>query len=79
MFRESSEKFEKVVNGFPNENRFSQYDFLKLEDRIKQFAETGKDPQYYEDSPDILNSNKISVPLNYLISSYSQGGRFLAN
>lgn len=77
LFKESPEKFREAINGLPHENQFSQYEILKLEDRIKQFADTGKDPQYYEDSKDLLNSNKISVPLNYLIDSYRKGERFL--
>lgn len=74
LFRESPEKFKGALNEFPNENRFSRHEYLELEGRIEQFVNTGKDLQYFKDSRDLLNSDKIQAPLDYLLDSYTQGG-----
>lgn len=79
LFKESPEKFGQALNGFPNENRFSQQEFLRLRNRIEQFTQTGEDNQYYEDSQDLLDSSKIQVPLEYLMKSYTKGGEVFDN
>jgi len=79
LFRQSPKKFRGALNGFPNENRLSEQELLKLEERIKEFAETGEDPLYKDNLKDILDTNKILVPLDYLIDSYNRGGEIFDN
>lgn len=77
LFKKSRGNFEEALIGFPNENRFSQYKFLELEDRIETYVKTGKDPQYHKDGIDLLDSGKIIAPEEYLLDSYRKGGEAL--
>ena len=72
LFEKSPRKFRAALKKSLNKR-----DISSLEERIKEFSETGKDPQYLLDSKDLLYSNKIHVNVGYLIDSYKKGGEVL--
>ena len=69
LFEKSPRKFRSALKKSLNKR-----DISALEERIKEFSETGEDLQYLGDSVDLLNSNKIHVDLDCLIDSYRKGG-----
>ena len=74
LFKQSPKKFRSALNKSPNKKLFSKQDISVLEKRIKEFSETNEDPQYSQDSKDLLYSNKIQVLLGSLMDSYRKGG-----
>ena len=74
LFRESPRKFRSTL-----EKSLNKRDISVLEERIKEFSETGKDPFYKYDLEDLLYTNKIHAPLDYLINSYRKGGQVFNN
>lgn len=49
----------------------------KLRERIEAFDRSHQDPVYDDDSPDLLDSAKLSVPFTYLLASYLEGVRVM--
>lgn len=75
LFGKSIRKFRLVLQGL------LQKDASVLEERIKNYIRTGKDPFYYDEKnpDDLLYSNKILVPKNYFLSSYRKGGEVITS